>query len=84
MLVDFILNLIYWIIAGFLQLLPTTTFSDDIAAAIAMASSYLSSVSNFLPVTTLFVILGSFLTIETVILGIKILNWAIRKIPTIS
>jgi hypothetical protein len=84
MLSDLILNIIYAVVGGFANLMPDVSLSDNVAASIATASSYLSGLNNFLPITTLFAIMGLVLTIEGAILGIKIVNWFIRKIPTIN
>ena len=84
MIVDFILNLIYVVISGFLNLLPTVSVSDGVLSAVSTANSYISALSMIFPVSTLIAILGLVLSIEAGILLIKIINWFIRKIPTIS
>jgi len=84
MLIDTVLNLIYSVVAGFLNLIPDVSLSDSIIGAIATANGYLAGLNTIAPVGTLLVIMGLFLTIEGVILVIKIINWFIRKIPTIN
>ena len=86
MLITLFLDLTYGIVSSFLSLFPTadTTLLANITAAVGAASGYLAAVSSFVPVSTLLIIVGLFLTIEVFILLIKIINWIIRKIPTIS
>ena len=86
MLITFFLDLVYNIVNSFLNLFPNadTTFLTNISSAASTTSSYLSAVSTFAPISTILVIVGLFLGIELVILLIKIINWIIRKIPTIS
>ena len=84
MITNFILNAIYRVINGFFSLFPNVSFSDSITASVATASTYLSALNIIAPIYTLMAIITLFLTIEGVILTIKIINWFIRKIPTIS
>jgi hypothetical protein len=84
MLATFLLNLVYSISVGFLNLFPDVSLSDSVSSAVNTASGYISALSIILPVSTLIAIVGLVLTIEGVILVIKIVNWFIRKIPTIN
>jgi hypothetical protein len=84
MLATFLLNLVYSISAGFLNLFPDVSLSDSVSSAVNTASGYISALSIILPVSTLIAIVGLVLTIEGVILVIKIINWFIRKIPSIN
>ena len=84
MLATFLLNLIYSVVSGFLNLLPDVSLSDSVSSAVGTASGYLAGLNGIIPVGTLLIILGLFLTIEGIILTIKIVNWFIRKIPTIN
>lgn len=58
--------------------------SNTITDAISTASGYISSLNTYLPMTTLIAILTLVLLIEGFYLGHRLINWAIRKIPTIS
>ena len=84
MLADFLLSLVYRISSGFVGFFPDVSLSDNVAASVATASGYMSALNVILPVGSLIAILGLSLTIETTILTIKIVNWFIRKIPTIN
>ncbi len=86
MLITFFLNLVYGITSSFLSLFPNadTSIINNVSAAVSTASGYLSAVNSFTPVSTLVIICGIFLSIEVFILFIKIINWIIRKIPTIN
>jgi len=60
------------------------SLSDNIAASIATAAGYASALNNYIPLSTIVAIMGLVLSIEFVILTIKVVNWFIRKIPTIN
>jgi len=84
MLATFLLDLVYSIVTGFLNFFPSVSISDSVSSAVATASTYISALDIILPVATLLTIMGLFLTIEGIILLIKIINWFIRKIPSIN
>jgi hypothetical protein len=84
MITTFLLNLVYSVASGFLNLFPTTSISDDVLNSIQTANTYIAGLNIILSVYTILTILGLTLTIEGVILTIKIINWFIRKIPTIN
>jgi len=84
MLVDFFLNIIYSVVVGFIALFPDVSLSDSVASSVATASTYISGLNMVLPVATIISIIGLVLAIEGVMLLIKIINWFIRKIPTIN
>ena len=84
MLATFLLNIIYSVVVGFIGLFPDVSLSDSVSASVATASSYISGLSVVLPVATLIAIISLVLAIEGVMLLIKIINWFIRKIPTIN
>jgi hypothetical protein len=82
-ILDFFYAIASWLTTNVLpnaDLSPLAPVSD----AISHASSYLSSVNAFVPVYTLVAILGLMLIFEGVQILIRIINWIIRKIPTIS
>jgi hypothetical protein len=84
MLADFFLNTIYNTAVFFLSLFPTATISDQITASVATASTYIVSLNTFAPITTIISIIGIAMVLEGVFITIKLINWVIRKIPTIS
>jgi len=84
MLTTAFLNIIYSISVWFLSLFPNVSLSDSVSSAAGTASTYLAGLNGIVPVSTLLIILGLVLTIEGVYLTIRIINWFIRKIPTIN
>jgi hypothetical protein len=84
MLATFLFNLVYSVSTSFIGLFPDVSLSDSVASSVATASSYISGLNVVLPVGTLVSIVGLVLAIEGVMLLIKIINWFIRKIPTIN
>lgn len=87
MITNIFLNLFYWLlwaITSPLRLLADVSLSSNFSSAITTANTYISAVDYILPTTTLFTIIGLFLSVETFIILFKIINWVIRKIPTIN
>jgi hypothetical protein len=84
MLANAIIDIFYRIAQKVLNLIPDVSISDNISSAVATASQYISALNTIAPVNTLIAIIGIFLTLELIMLTIKIINWFIRKIPTIS
>jgi hypothetical protein len=75
---------VIWLITAPLRLLPNATLPDSITTAISTANTYLAAINFILPLSTFLTIFGIILTIETFILIYKLINWLIRKIPTIN
>jgi len=65
-------------------LLPNASLPVDFSNAIVSASNYISAFNDFIPVNTILIILGLVLTIELFINIFKLINWTIKKIPTIG
>lgn len=64
--------------------LDNVSQTNSVTEAVSTASGYISSLNTYLPMSTLIAILGLVLIIEGFYLGHRLINWAIRKIPTIS
>ena len=86
MLVSFFLYLFCGIASTFLSMFGTadTALLSNVSGAVSSASGYLAAINSLVPVSTLLVIVGLFLALEGFIIVVKIINWIIRKIPTIS
>lgn len=87
MITNFILNLLFSVISFILSpilALPNVSLPADISDAITQASNSLALVNVVVPVSTILAIIGLFFVIEIGILIFKIINYVIRKIPTIS
>lgn len=86
MILDFLLYIAYSIANLFVYALPSVDSGvfADFETKIATIGGYITPLTNIIPITTFFSILLLFFTIELVLLTIKIFNWVIRKIPTIS
>lgn len=65
-------------------LLADASLPSAFTSAIITASTYLSAFNDFVPVNTLLTIIGLLIVIEIAINSFKLINWAIKKIPTIS
>jgi hypothetical protein len=67
-----------------IALLPDVSTISGIGSAISVASTYISALNNFLPMTTILIILGAFVTYETGYFTFKLIYWIIKRIPTQS
>jgi len=66
-------------------------FADDVTlptvltSGIVDVSNAVMLINNIFPVTeTIYLLIGIFVVYEVAYFGLKIINWIIRKIPTIS
>jgi len=87
MIVTLLLTIVYYFIYGItaiFRLTPNVSLPTNVTSAVATASGYISSLSDFLPIGTLVTILGIFLAYEFAYFSMKLINWVIRKIPGIS
>lgn len=87
MITTILLYILFIILRGLL--LPLSFFDnaslpDAFTNAMITASTYLSALSDFVPVSDFLTILGLVVMIEVFINGFKLINWAIKKIPTIG
>lgn len=73
-----------WTITQLLGLIPVMTFPAEFTDSLAQVSQYAGAVDNFLPITSIFLILGLMLVLEAGIISYKIIQWVIKKIPGIS
>lgn len=80
----FIIFLVVTTITSPLRLLADVALDSEFAISIATASTFLSAINAFLPMTTLFTIVGIFITFETLFFTYKLLMWVIKKIPTVN
>lgn len=67
-----------------LYLLPDAVLPSSVTGSLAAAGNYVHLFALFLPIATIFAILGLYAATELSIFSWKIINWLIRKIPTIS
>lgn len=87
MITGFIIYLLYQITYGLtypLRILSDVSLSSDFVSTISTANNYIVGLNFILPLPTLITIIGIFLGIEVFILLYKLINWLIRKIPTIN
>lgn len=87
MIVTLLLTIVYYFIYGItavFRLTPVVTLPTNITSAVTTASGYISGINDFFPVSTIVTILGIFLSYELAYFTMKLVNWVIRKIPTIS
>lgn len=74
------------IITSPIRLLPDVSLPAGIISSISSSNNYIAAIYQILPYTigALLIVLGIVITIEGFIILFKIMNWLIRKIPTIS
>lgn len=82
-----LLNIIYafiYALTAIFRLAPIVSLPMEITSAVSTARDYMEGLDTFLPITTLITILSLFLAYEIAYFTMKLINWVIRKIPTIS
>jgi hypothetical protein len=87
MIIDAFLAVIYafvYAITAPFRLAPIVSLPTEWTSAVTTASGYIASLNAIIPVTTLIAVLAVFLGYELTYFGMKLINWVIRKIPTIS
>lgn len=87
MITTAIINLLYVVIWTFvlpLRILPDVSPQNELISAISTASGYIAPFNNLLPVGTLLTIFGLFVGFEIAYFAYKLINWLIRKIPTVN
>jgi len=87
MILDFIIYLLWGITYGLtypLRIMADVSLSTNFAETISTANNYLAGLNFILPLSTLMTIIGLFIGIEVAIFAYKLINWLIRKIPTIN
>jgi len=87
MIIDLFLNVVYAFILAITSpflLLDDVTLPASWIASVTTAGGYAISLNTIIPVTTLLIVVGVFLAYESIYFGMKLINWVIRKIPTIS
>lgn len=67
-----------------LKLLPDASLPDSFINAMTSASAYITPLNSFLPIDTIILIIGLVISIEVIVNAFILINWAIKKIPTIS
>jgi hypothetical protein len=85
MLADIVLNIIYFVIGGFINLIPDASIQlGSIGGAFVAMNAYSAGLRVVFPLTEFVAILGIVIIIETAIFGFGIFNWFIRKIPGVN
>ena len=84
MLVDIILTIVYNVAVGFVRLFPTADFTSGLGEAIVNLNGYLAGVSPFVPILAIISVFSALLVLEGSLLAISVINWFIRKIPSIN
>lgn len=88
MIITLLLKVIYWLIYaifGVFLFLPDVSLPIEFTSNVASALSYAQAINSFIPFSELFYVIGGvFLIYEGYYLLLKIVNWIIRKIPSIQ
>ena len=87
MIIDAFISIVYlfvYAITSPFRLAPVVSLPVSWTDAVTTAGHYALSLNTILPITTLLTVFGVFLAYEVAYFGVKLINWVIRKIPTIS
>lgn len=80
----FMVFAVLWTLAQLIMIFPDVTVTTGVSGAIANAITYLASLDKFLPIDTMFIVIGMIMGIEIILAGYKVIMWVIRRIPTQS
>jgi hypothetical protein len=83
-LVLYIIYLFVWGVTSPLRLLSDVSLSTDLTASVSQIGGYLTSLTQFLPVSTIISIMGLIVVVEGGIFLYKGIMWVVRRIPTQS
>lgn len=88
MVVDIILKMIYAVLYGLLSvtllLLSDVSLNSTASTTLTTVTHALADLNAFVPLGTLFTVLGLIIAIELIIALYKILMWVLRRLPTQS
>lgn len=87
MIIDFILTGIFTfvkILAYPILSLPDVSIASDLTSALYLATTYIYSFGEFVPLTTIYATLGVELAFEAGIFAYKFVMWLIKRLPTQS
>lgn len=84
MILEFFISTIFFIINGFLSLIPSFELPQSAINAITTVFALIQTVGYFIPLGTLFTVILVMLTFYNITILWGAINWVIRKIPGIS
>jgi hypothetical protein len=84
MLLESILEPIFWLVKMALSIVPSFEIADSVAGSMSLVFTSISSIGYFFPVGTLATILGLTLSFYVIKFTISAINWLVAKIPAIN
>lgn len=81
MIFQALINIIFSVLDFIIGLLPDpTSLPDEMSDAFTQIASYLKKVNHYLPMETIFSIIGLIFAIETGLLLFTVFNWLYNKV----
>lgn len=84
MITELLLSLVKSIVIGALSIIPVLSVPAGLLGSVAGFIELLVEASIFLPVGVIIICIGWFIALYNLNFLMSIVNWVIRKIPTIS
>lgn len=84
MLIDLILVIVVEVAGLFISLIPEMTFNPDFLSGFESVTYVLGLMSYVVPMKVFLGCLSVFFLLQNITFVIAIVNWIVRKIPTIS
>lgn len=84
MITELLLSLVKTIVLATLSIVPALSIPDGLLGSVAGFIELLFEASIFLPVGVIILCIGWFIALYNLNFLMSIVNWVIRKIPTIS
>lgn len=75
---------VVWTLTRVFVLFAPVSLDNEFATALQTAQNYIGTFDKFLPVDTIYHVVGLVMAIELILAGYKLVMWIIRRIPTQS
>ena len=84
MIVELIFTPIFAILGWLVNLMPVMELPEFVMGAISGMISIFNTANFFLPMSSLFVILGAIMLFEVGMVGFYVVNWIVHRVPFIG
>jgi hypothetical protein len=84
MIIETIFTAFFAVVSAIISVIPTIPVNTSVNNGVSGFFDLIQGASSVVPMTAFFIVFGTILTFYSVKFIISLVNWGIRKIPTIS
>lgn len=84
MIIELIMTPIFTILGWLIGLIPVIQLPEFVMGAVSGMISIFNTANFFLPMSSLFVILGAIMVFEIGMIGFYVVNWVVHRVPIIG